>query len=129
MLVKEEDLQSRVTIEAMMRFEERADVNSFALIAEAVDAEEKSVDMYNALKPALQSTKRMSAFVYECCFTDEMREETSFKSFVNGTQWMELATLFDFAYLALFTFSQDQTTQTQKTELSQEAKAEVVPTA
>ncbi len=133
MPVKEEDLQSRVTIEATIRFEKRADVNVFQLVQQSIDAVQKAdpeatVDMYQAIKPTLQSTERMSSFIYECCFTPEMREAASYDDFVKDTQWMELASLFDYAYLALFTFSQDQM-EPKKTVLKPSAKAEILPPA
>lgn len=87
------------------RWERRADIALFGVIAMAAADEEGQINPAVAVAPLLKNTRVMAAFAYECGLTKKQRDEMEFDAFLEEIEWSDLLMQMDRMLESLFTSS------------------------
>lgn len=126
------DLKYQVTVDAVIRFEERAGVDLFAALATEIDeSEDSETKVVDVVKTVFKNSLCLAAFIYECGLMERDRAKVEFKDWVKSINFADILNQYDACIEALFLSSPSQTTQEmgEEAKMDQTAKAEVASAA
>ncbi len=121
------ELRYRVTVDNVIRFEERADVGLFAALATGIDESDSSdAKVVDVVKKVFKNSLCLAAFIYECGLTERDRAKVSFSDWVKTIDFVDLMSQYDKCIEALFLSSPSQKTTTETGETEAKTVAEQI---
>lgn len=133
------ELRYRVTVDAVIRFEERAGVGLFSALANQVASkaqeevenedegggENSGLRVMEVVKAVFKNSLCLSAFIYECGLSERDRTMTTFSDWTQSISFLDILGQYDACIEALFLSSPSQTTTETGEEKIERVEAQI----